>query len=101
MKMRSKRSQKMEKRCFVHRHADNNIANAKPTKPVYVINFFFLIQTILYDVISTSDEDCFNCVTECHKRTSLLCKLYGTPYGWYSLEQALLQQEDVCAFFGK
>lgn len=48
-----------------------------------------------------SDEDCFNCVSECHKRTSLLCKLYGTPYGWYSLEQALLQQEDVCAFFGK
>lgn len=51
MKMRSKRSQKMEKRCFVHRHADNNIANAKPTKPVYVITFFFKFK--LYCMMSS------------------------------------------------
>lgn len=44
------------------------------------------------------DEDCCNCVTECHK--SLLCKLYGTPYGWYSLEQALLQQRTFVHFLG-
>lgn len=57
MKMRSKRSQKMEKRCFVHRHADNNIANAKPTKPVYVI-------TVLIVSLNATKEQvyCVNCM---------------------------------------